>query len=233
MSTRRRDVRLMRVQRPATSRARAAVAAHRAVARAVNRPSMAVRSYGAPRAEAGYVDLAADTYNHDTTGEIVLVATIAQGASQQQRVGKKVLYKSLQLRGFIQAGSTGTVADAALIFVYDRRPTGSLPNITDVLNTANSLSMNNDANTGRFKILRRFDWTMIGNNATPSTGREAATIDEYVKLNGLPLVCKAVGTGAIGDIEEGAIYMISVGNVVAGTTAAVTSLTVRTRFVDV
>lgn len=193
---------------------------------------------GVASKETGYVDLAFATYNLDTTGSIALVATIAQGASVNQRVGKKIMLKSLQVRGYLQNGAASYFNDCAVILVYDRRPTGSLPAITDVLVTANSSAFNNDANSGRFKIIRRWDFELIGNvTGTLATQQltdcTAKTADDFVKLKGLPTVFKAAGTGAIGDIEEGALYVITVGNNVAGTTAAQANLAFRTRFVDV
>lgn len=184
------------------------------------------------RKEIGYVDLAASTYNCDTTGTITLLTTIAQGAGITQRVGKRVSLKSLQCKGRIYAGSAGVIAQADYIIVYDKRPTGTLPAITDVLNTASSYSFNNDANSGRFVTIKRGAFTLIGNSTTPSTGCESYDIDFYVSLKGLPQVFKAAGTGAIADIEEGALYLITVGDVVAGTTAGVLGAGFRTRFVD-
>lgn len=183
--------------------------------------------------DTGYVDLAAANYNCDTTGSIALIATIAQGASVNQRVGKKIVLKSLQCRGHIRAGTTGTFSEAAILIVYDRRPQGSLPAITDILNTANSRSFNNDANSGRFQILKRIDTVLTGNSVTPATGNEIKNCDFYLDLKKRPVEFMAAGTGAIGDISEGALYVVSVGTDVAGTTAPFAPLGFRTRFIDV
>lgn len=194
--------------------------------RGLNRRGVASR-------ETGYVDLASAGYAFDTTGSITLLATIAQGASTSQRVGKKVLYKSLQLRGSYFPNTTAVVNDCALLIVYDKRPTGSLPAITDVLNSANANSFNNDANSGRFRILKRVDFTLSGNSTTPATDSCIVEADFYLNLRRLPLTFKLAGTGAIGDIEEGALYAITVGTNAAGTTAASGTLAYRTRYWDV
>lgn len=182
--------------------------------------------------DAGYVDLAAASYGCDTTGSITLLTVITQGASVNQRVGKRIQLTSLQIRGNVVAGSTGTTADAAILVVYDRRPT-TTTTILDVLKTVASNSMNNDDNTGRFKILRRIDVCMTGNSTTPATGGELKDVTEYIPLKGLPTVYKALGTGAIADTEEGALYLITVGDKVAGTTSALLQATTRLRFQDV
>lgn len=183
--------------------------------------------------ETGYVDVGPTNYNIDTTGSIALLTTIAQGTAVTQRVGKKVQWKSIQIRGSIAAGTTAIVNHAAVLLVYDRRPTGSLPAITDILVAANESAMNNDANSGRFKILRRWDEVLIGNTTTPATGKESCEMDDFLLLNNLPGVFKAATTGAIADYEEGPIYVVTVGNNAAGNTAAVANLNFRTRFFDV
>lgn len=187
---------------------------------------------GLSSSESGYVDLAYASYPCNTTGSITLIATIAQGTSVNQRVGKKVALKSLQIRGTAINDTTATVNDCAIIIVYDRRPTGSLPAITDVLDTANAGSFNNDANSGRFKILKRMDFVLTGNSTTPATGNEAKNLDCFLSLKGLQSVFKAAGTGAINDIEEGALYCITVGTQVPGTADANAGMGFRTRFID-
>lgn len=183
--------------------------------------------------KANYVDLASASYNCDTTGSIVLVPTIAQGAGNAQRVGKKIAFKSIMFRGACNANSAGVVNSCALILVYDKRPTGSLPAITDILDTAHVNSMNKDDNTGRFKILYRKEFTLMGNSTTPATGKEAEDANMYLSLRGMPCVFKSAGTGAIGDIEEGAIYAVTVGNNAAGTSAATLTGGFRVRFYDI
>lgn len=182
--------------------------------------------------ETGYVDLANANYQCDTTGSITLIATVAQGTSVNQRVGKKIRWKSLQFRGEVQNNSTATITDNAVLIVYDNRPSGSLPNITDILDTANSQSFNNDANSGRFRVLKRLDFHLIG-NTTSLTSATNMSADFYLDLKGFPCEFGALGTGAIGDISRGALYLVTVGNMAAGTTSAVLNGGFRTRFVDV
>lgn len=181
---------------------------------------------------AHFVDLALANYALDTTGSITLVPTIAQGASQSQRLGKKVLLKSVQIRGHATANSATTVADGAALLVYDRDPTNTLPNITDILNTVHSASFNNDTNSDRFKIVRRWDFPFCGNTTTPSTGKEIHSFDEYVDLRNLPMQFGNVGTGAMGDIKLGALYFVTCGTQAVGTTAANINCGFRTRFIS-
>lgn len=206
------------------------------IQRPFKRAYVAKAKYGrraAAKKETGFVDVANASYAMDTTGTIALLNTVPQGASVNERVGKKLVLKSLQCRGAVYAGSTGTQAEGALMIVYDKRPAGALPAITDILTAATSHAMNNDANAGRFKILKRMDYDIQGMTAANFTEKSLQDSTWFLKLRDLPTTYKAAATGAIGDIEEGALYIVSVGSVVAGTTAGSLAATFRVRFLDV
>lgn len=185
--------------------------------------------------ELGYVDIAGTSYNFDTTGSIILLNTVAQGASVNQRVGKKIRMKGLQCRGIHQNNTAATINDCAVLIVYDKRPTGALPTATDILVSASSFAFNNDTNAGRFSILKRHDFVLNGNSAAAANQLDTMSLgaDFYLDLKGLEVVYKAAATGAIGDIEQGALYLITVGNNYAGTGAATGYMSFRLRFLDV
>lgn len=180
----------------------------------------------------GFVDLANANRGCDTTGSITLVATIAQGTTINQRIGKKAQYKSFQVRGHIFAGSLGTISQAGWMLVYDKRPSGALPAITDILTSVSSFAFPNDANANRFHTIKRCDYEVIGDSTGPATDSVAYKVEEYVKFKGM-IGFKAAGTGAIADIEEGAVYLVTYGDTAAGTGAPDSDLAIRTRFVDV
>lgn len=185
--------------------------------------------------EKGYVDLSVADYALDTTGSVTLLNTVAQGAAVTQRVGKKIVMKGLQCRGNSFNNSTATFNDVAYMIVYDKRPTGALPTVSDILVSVSPTAMNNDANAGRFSILKRFDGLMIGNLATAGEKTDCVALsqDWWLDLKSKEVVYKAAGTGAIGDIEQGALYLVTVGANAAGTTAATLRVAFRLRFLDV
>lgn len=183
-------------------------------------------------AENNYVDVAVVAKAVDTTGTIALLNTVAQGASINQRIGKKYFLKSCQMRGEIANNAAATYGTCVVLLVWDTKPTGSLPAITDILVSASSYSFNNDNNTDRFRILRRYDNVLVGApSATTGTSDSAKNMDDFIKIN-KPVICKAAGTGAIGDIEEGALYCVTVGSAAAGTSASVANLGFRIRYTD-
>lgn len=108
------------------------------------------------------------------------------------------------------------------MIVYDKRPTGALPTISDILASVEPNAPNQQDNIGRFTILRRLDVILLGNPTTTADMTSCTFKDGsfYLDLKGLPVVYKSAGTGAIGDIEQGALYSVAVGDHAAGTTAA-------------
>lgn len=201
--------------------------------RNIRRSYRGLNRRGVASRETGFVDNALAAFECSTTGTIALVNTVPQGASVNQRVGKKIILKSMQFRGQWIAGQTTVTADAAVILVYDKRPTGALPAITDILVTVNSQSFNNDANSGRFQIIKRWDSNFVGPSVAPTNETAVQSADYFVKLRNLPVVYKAAGTGAIGDIEQGALYLVSVGDKATGTLAPIWSTAQRLRFLDI
>jgi hypothetical protein len=192
------------------------------------------RAPGVPR-ELGYVDVTTAGYAMDTTGSVTQLNVVAQGAGVTQRVGKKIVLKGLQARGNMSNNSAATVNDVAFMIVYDKRPTGALPAVTDILTAASAFAMNNDANSGRFKILKRVDDVLVGNASAAASYLDGMykPCDFYLDLKNLQTTFKAAGTGAIGDVEEGALYLVTVGSTAAGTGAAGLQIAFRLRFMDV
>jgi len=185
--------------------------------------------------EKGYVDLTVASYGCDTTGSVTLLNTIAQNASVNGRVGKKVVMKGLQCRGHIANRSTAIMSNTAYMIVYDKRPTGILPTITDILVSISPNSLNNDNNAGRFRILKRVDDVLLGNTASTAdlTDCSAKSQDWWLDLKSAPTTFKAAATGGIGDIEEGALYLVTVGDQATGTGASYLTVAFRLRFLDV
>lgn len=186
------------------------------------------------RKEAGYVDLVASQSECDTTGSVVLVNTVAQGTSVTQRIGKRVEIINFQVKGHVFTNASATATFVQIALVYDKRPVGALPAVTDIFDTATSFAFAKDVGSPRFRILKRWTASLNGGAAAAVSGMTSTSIDEFVKLKTpLPLVCKSAGTGAIGDIEEGAVYLVVLGGNSAGTTDATSIISVRTRFIDV
>jgi len=226
-----------RLQRSKPSRAPMSVIIQKARSRGfVSRTAaMRVRHHS----ETKTVDTAA-TLNFDTDSAVAncmkLVNTIATGSASTQRIGKRVNLKAIAIRGQIYVGSATTIQRIALLLVYIRNPNqaATLPAVAEILATQSSLSLTNRDGASKFKIIRRWDFKMSGNQTTPATGLEIIAFDKFVSLKGLPSEWTNASTaGTIGEFEKGALILLSVGAAANGaTTTPIANLNNRIYYVD-
>nr|DAV89167.1 MAG TPA: capsid protein [Cressdnaviricota sp.] len=182
-----------------------------------------------------FVDTAEATYACNTTGSITHVSIVPTGTTVNTRDGKAFRVTSVQIRGAASVDTTTTVALANFAFVWDYQPNKALPGLTDIWDTIDGSTMIKRENNARFKIAMWRHWTLTGNTTAPATGREAESIDEFIKLpkDAIALCTSADTTGVIGNRINGALYYCTFGNVAAGTADAVTIVKIRTNFIEI
>jgi len=208
-------------------------------------PAAAVQLSSVQRAEtaiamknAGYVDNTfSDQFN--TVAIVKQIGIVAQGTTISQRVGAKIKWKSIQVRGTVAPQSTQTKPElATLLFIYDRFPGTAVPTAAEIVLGPSSTGMLNDGNRQRFVILRRLDFVVGPYNPVTATGGAVSNsvyfVDEYIKLRGLMATyIGATGSGALGDIRTGALYCVSLGTVESETDCPYTiDMNMRVRFAD-
>lgn len=145
---------------------------------------------------------------------MLLFNTIPTGTSSITRVGKRVNLKAVAIRGSINAASATTVEKCTLLLIYIRTPNqgAALPAWNTILASQSSNSLTNRDNASKFKIIRRWDFSVSGNSTTPQTSEENYVVEEFVKLGGLPSVWTNASTaGTIDEFEEGALILGTVG----------------------
>lgn len=176
--------------------------------------------------------------NSAVAGTMLLLNTIAQDASPTGRIGKKIVMKGVHMHLRINAGTATIGEKCALLLVYVRtnNQAATLPAWTEVLTTQSATSQTNRDNASKFKIVRRWDFNIIGNVTAPATGQELKCIDEFVPFKkGLESLWTNAGTaGTIGQFEKGSLILMSVGiNGNGATTTPVANGTTRVYFLDV
>lgn len=192
-------------------------------------------------------DIAATTYQVNTTGSFTLLAAPVPGTDFTNRVGRKVELKSVYIRGFVfpeAAASQGVAIDtimeqARLIVFVDKQPNGAVPVVADLLNTASTASMLNLNNRDRFRIIHdetfEFDPYYFSNTATQSyvsATNQIKPVKYFKKLN-IRTIFNAGTAGTIADINSEALYMFWIGNAAAGTNTDVNAtVSTRVRFTD-
>lgn len=183
-----------------------------------------------------------------TTGASEAIFFPPVGSQINQRIGRRVMVKSIQCRGRVQATDPAMVGNdfVRLLLVLDMQPnsTAGAPGLTDVLGlganpaVATSLSFNNLNNRSRFKIL--MDWKKAFITATPAgtmekiglaPGSENVTIDYYKKVN-FPVTFNSGSSADPGDITTGKIFLLAVGAQASAAAGYTFFLETRVRFID-
>lgn len=145
-----------------------------------------------------------------------LLSGCAQGVATGERVGRRILMKSMLFRfNFTQ---TGTVGSFRVLVVYDKQTNGALPGVTDVLSSTNYIAAQNLSNSDRFIVM--FDELV---HYQSSTG---ASLYKRVNLESI----YSGTTSAIASIAGGSVFfMIAPGD--TGSTATY-GYTARIRYTD-
>lgn len=195
-----------------------------------------MRGFLGPAGDQKYVDVAFGAYAMSTTGAITHISIVPQGTTVNTREGKAFQVSSVQVRGQAQSGSTTAVAMGSVYWVWDFQPNKALAAITDVLDTANANSFIKRENASRFKMIAQRHYSFTGTLATPATGNEQFTVEEFLPLPSLASIATctvADTTGAIGNRVTGALLMITVGDTATGTAAPNLNVGIRVNFRDI
>jgi len=132
---------------------------------------------------------------------------IQQGATVYQRIGVKVLMRSIRLRGTLQASAITALCHVRLAVIYDRQPNGAAPAIGDIYVDCNgaggtSLSSSiNITNKNRFTVLRD---QLIPMDPAQELTKE---VDWFIPCR-LQSEYKASGA-TIGDISTGSLILVA------------------------
>lgn len=151
--------------------------------------------------------------NIPNTGNISLLSGVAAGTDYNQRIGRKIMLKSILLRLNIQPVSTTSqpVGDAVRIIVfYDTQTNGAIPLVADVLQSANYTSPLNLNNRDRFKVIMDkylgTEAAVYTAGALTSGSPKVRALTKYRKC-GLEAIYS--GTGAtVGSIATGGIFIL-------------------------
>jgi len=169
-------------------------------------------------------------------GSAWVLNQIPIGNSSITRVGRRYSITACALRGSVFAGTTGTTACASLVLVWDRKPNNItvMPDPTAIFAVQNSSSLTNKDNAPRFKILRRWDWVINGDqDAANQCDNTQIRFDDFVKMkNKVTILTTADTTGELADMVEGALYLYALGDKVTGTTAPSLNIACRLYFED-
>jgi len=175
------------------------------------------------------IDINTGSLAADTTGAIGLLNGCARGDDVNERTGRQICMKSLDITFTNQVTpATGTDQTQRVMVVLDRQPNAAPLAITDVLISVSTLSLTNLDNRNRFVVL--YDKLMYLN----ATGEAGAAIAyrKHIPMRNIITQFNNGNAGTIADITTNSVYVISIGGNVAGVTAGTTVYRSRLRYTD-
>jgi len=162
-----------------------------------------------------FVDVVQNGYVADTAGTITLLNGVAQGLDYNNRIGRKMEFTSVHVKGILLPVDTSTApAHCRLMVVWDSDSDGTTPTITDILAQSTSTSFANLNNRNRFRTLLNEEYSIGGFSAAATTAYAGApqvhTIDRYVQLPKLETINQGTDATAA-SIQQGALWMLTIG----------------------
>jgi len=173
-------------------------------------------------------NITASVSTFTTPGGVFLLNGLAPGSSANQRIGRKVVMKSVYLRGYFAMGATSTGGSPfRVLVVYDKQANATAFATTDVLVQDDFRAANNISNRDRFVVLadRMVDYIGTGD-------KTVAHFEIFKKIN-LETMFNAGSAGSIGDITSGSIYVMFAQTGFIATAPATVNWFSRVRYTDV
>lgn len=189
----------------------------------------------------------------NSTGSIIALNLIQVGSSMFNRIGRKIEMLSVRIVFDINIPNATRASDIDLCkiaIVYDRQTNGAYPALADIFQDTDQTGANsttpesglNMNNRERFVTIMDIKKSMPSATNTagvltdvfPNGSSEWTMVDEFRKLRGLTTHYKADSNPAvIGDIATGALYLVTLGGLVAASeNFVIANAVVRLKYTD-
>lgn len=187
-------------------------------------------------------------YGDGASAFIAALNLIPTGSGVSQRVGRKILMKSILLRVYIKNGDWGDASEAVsdmagyrMVLVYDRQCNGVPPTFDDIFEFTMGTSVFitnplNLANRDRFLVLwdKQFVLDGVVNSAGTQNINTQKFFKKYKRLNLETIFQNDASTAGINDIKTGSMFLIVFSNQRTTTDDGFSLVTMdsRIRYVD-
>jgi len=164
--------------------------------------------------ELKYINATTSAADMTSTPVLTLLNGCAPGSDATNRIGRRILVKSVQLSGYSHSSSSTIIAQARWAIVVDRQPNGAAFTFTDCWDSAVADTLRNPNNLQRFQIIH--DSGVIPHVGCTTIATCAPTnfachpFHLYKKLN-IPVQFNSGTAGTIADIQTNAIYLVTWG----------------------
>jgi len=176
-------------------------------------------------------------FNYDATAETAVpsLCLMAAGTSESQRIGRKVMLKSIQIKAIDELPAGAISQDQVNFYlVQDTQCNGAAATWADVFTgTSAGVALRNLANSARFKVLYHH-----ASKLTATAGEGVAfggdnnVFDTYIKLN-IPLEFATGAGGSITDLKSNNLLILAGSNAGMQDDATTCTGNVRVRYTDV
>lgn len=170
--------------------------------------------------------------NHDvnTTTALSLLNGLVPGTGATQRIGQKIVIKSIEVRLRIYVDPNAGVRQLVRwMVVMDRQANGAAPTLAQILNVNTPFGLRNLENRKRFKIIL----DNVKYLAPLNEEGDGCYWHVYLKFRRPFVVEYNAGTaGTVADIVSNSLYMISTGDQAAGNGDALLASYCRLRYTD-
>lgn len=164
-----------------------------------------------------------------TAESVICINKCTQGSDIGNRVGRQIMMKSVQIRGFMSTVGTNNGDLVFWAVVYDRQSNAAAPEWTDVYTTdAVYPQLRNLDNRKRFKVLGSGYEPMA---AVATVDYRYKVVEFYRKLD-LPVEFNATNGGTVADITTGGLFFMIRGSSAAGDNDVHLYASSRVRFSD-
>lgn len=139
------------------------------------------------------------------SGVVTLISGIAEGTDYDDRVGKKIVIKSVQIKGFManKDSTLGATTVIRLMIVRDNSFSGTAPAISDLLLNSNAYSLRNPRPDLLRKYTVLYDTFRANDRDNPHN-----LFGKYRRLNQ-----QAIFDGAsVSSVSKGSLYVVMLSN---------------------
>lgn len=232
----------------------------RFIKKARTRPARAYPNSMVPLASRGYnfgspemkcKDLASNSYvglDDNTASLVSCVAGIVQGTGIGNRIGTRILVKSIHIIGEFActdalatppADSNSGAHVVKISIILDMQPNGALPGITDIFDGVSPIAHLNIQNRDRFKVIKQKVWTLDPYLVSRTVAGEeyACAVNQirYIKIFkkcSLPVFYNNGNAGTSSDLSSNNIVIVMQSNAPNNGSGDTCRMTCRVRYID-
>lgn len=180
--------------------------------------------------------VAMNCYSAANNGPVDQLALIPHDGTVHGRNGRRVLITGILVRGTVIAGTTQTLPHTVgFMIVQDKKPRGSIPATTDILESGNEPIRlpQNKQGAVRFRTLMRRVYMVQGDGDALTGTAPMYHVDEYRKLNFIMTFDDTDTTGSVSTLDENGLFFVMLGEGADSTASPRIDMNVRVYYRDI